>query len=50
MHENAGVHIGHTAVANFYIGPVKKSMQIVMESAYLKDLRIICQFLFSSLR
>ena len=30
MHVSVGVHIGHTAVANFYIGPAKKSMQFVM--------------------
>ena len=30
MHIGAGVHIGHTAAANFYIGLLKKPMQFAM--------------------
>ena len=51
MHISVGVHIRHTFVASFYNGPVKKSMYAACyeeENAYLKDLKIICQFLFSS--
>ena len=29
-HISVGVHIGHTAVANFYSSPVKKLMHFVM--------------------
>ena len=35
LHVNVGVHIGHTAMANFYIGPVKKPMQLVMRREML---------------
>ena len=30
MHISVRAHIGHTSVANFYIGPVKKFMEFVM--------------------
>ena len=30
MHVSVGAHIGHTAVANFYIDPVKKSVMTVI--------------------
>ena len=30
-----GVHIGHAAVAGFYIGPVKKFMELVMRRKML---------------
>ena len=51
MHISVGVHIGHTTVTNFYISLVKKLVYAVCSEevhAYLKDLRIICQFLFST--
>ena len=35
MYISVGVHIGHTAAANFYIGPVKKLMQFVMRRKML---------------
>ena len=46
MHISVGFHVVLTAVANFYIGPVKKLIQFFYEeeNAYLKDLRIIFQY------
>lgn len=44
MYIRVGVYIGNTAVAKFYIGPVKKAYAVFYdeENFYLKDLRIIC--------
>ena len=46
MHIGVGVHTEQTAVANFYIGPVKRLMKFVMsrKNAYLKVLGIISNF------
>ena len=51
VHISVGIHIRHTAVANFHNGLVKNVYGVCYEeaNAYLKDLRMICQFSFSSL-
>ena len=64
VHVSVGIDIKHTAVANFHIDLVKNVYGVSYhsglvknvygvcyeeENAYLKDLRMICQFSFSSL-
>ena len=47
MHIRIGVHTGHTALANFYIGPVKKLMLLCGVKCFNGGLNhIICRFHF----
>ena len=48
---SVGIHIKRIAVANFHIGSVKKVYVVCYEeeNAYLKDLKLVCQFSFLSL-
>ena len=38
IHISVGVHTGHTAVADFHIGLVKKFMEFVMRRKMLKKI------------